>query len=79
MNSKRANSVLTLPLKKPSLLKILMKIRPAFTIREEPLGKIRGHDIELFLDAERPYQPILRRHPYPEGVETRKEIEKHIN
>ncbi|MBW0477825.1 hypothetical protein O181_017540 [Austropuccinia psidii MF-1] len=45
----------------------------------KPLGKIRVHDIELYLDVERPYPPILRRTPYPESLETRKEIEKHIN
>ncbi|MBW0472785.1 hypothetical protein O181_012500 [Austropuccinia psidii MF-1] len=45
----------------------------------KPLGKIRGHDIQLYLEVERPYAPILRRHPYPASLETRKEIEKHIN
>ncbi|MBW0474441.1 hypothetical protein O181_014156 [Austropuccinia psidii MF-1] len=64
---------------KLSLLKILRKNRPAFAIGEEPLGKIRAHEIELYLDVERPYPPMLRRPPYPESVETRKEIEKHIN
>ncbi|MBW0581284.1 hypothetical protein O181_120999 [Austropuccinia psidii MF-1] len=59
---------------KLSLLKILKKNRPAFAIGEEPLGKIRGHDIELYLDVERPYPTILRRPPYPESQETRKEI-----
>ncbi|MBW0476112.1 hypothetical protein O181_015827 [Austropuccinia psidii MF-1] len=64
---------------KLSLLKILKKNRPAFAIGEEPLGKIIGHDIELYLDVERPYPSMLRRPPYPESLETRKEIEKHIN
>ncbi|MBW0499668.1 hypothetical protein O181_039383 [Austropuccinia psidii MF-1] len=64
---------------KLSLLKILRKNRPAFAIGEEPLGKIRGHYIGLYLDVERPYPPMLRRPPYPESLETRKEIEKHIN
>ncbi|MBW0507808.1 hypothetical protein O181_047523 [Austropuccinia psidii MF-1] len=64
---------------KLSLLKMLRKNRPAFAIGEGPLGKIRGHDIELYLDVEIPYSPILRRPPYPESLETRKEIEKHIN
>ncbi|MBW0503332.1 hypothetical protein O181_043047 [Austropuccinia psidii MF-1] len=64
---------------KISLLKMLRKDRPAFAIGEEPLGKIKGHDIEQYLDVERPYPPILRRPPYPESLETRKEIEKHIN
>ncbi|MBW0586733.1 hypothetical protein O181_126448 [Austropuccinia psidii MF-1] len=58
---------------------MLRKNRPAFAIGEEPLGKIRGHDIELYLDVERPYPPMLRRPPYPESMETRKQIEKHIN
>ncbi|MBW0521250.1 hypothetical protein O181_060965 [Austropuccinia psidii MF-1] len=64
---------------KLSLLKMLRKNRPAFAIGEEPLGKIKGHNIELYLDVERPYPPLLRRPPYPESLETRKEIEKHIN
>ncbi|MBW0567965.1 hypothetical protein O181_107680 [Austropuccinia psidii MF-1] len=55
---------------KLSLLKMLRKNRPAFAIGEEPLGKIRGHDIELYLDVERPYAPMLRRPPYPEGLGT---------
>ncbi|MBW0507026.1 hypothetical protein O181_046741 [Austropuccinia psidii MF-1] len=64
---------------KLSLLNILRNNRPAFAICEEPLHKIRGNQIELYLDVERPYPPILRRTPYPASLETRKEIEKHIN
>ncbi|MBW0508408.1 hypothetical protein O181_048123 [Austropuccinia psidii MF-1] len=51
-----------------SLLKILRKNRPVFAIGEDRLGKIRGHDIELSLDVERPYPPMLRRPPYPERL-----------
>ncbi|MBW0467857.1 hypothetical protein O181_007572 [Austropuccinia psidii MF-1] len=36
---------------KLSLLKILRKNTPEFAICEEPLGKIRGNDIELYLDV----------------------------
>ncbi|MBW0493136.1 hypothetical protein O181_032851 [Austropuccinia psidii MF-1] len=64
---------------KLSFLKILRKNRQAFSIGEQPLCKIRGHDIELYLDVERPYPPMLRGPPYPESMETRKEIKKHIN
>ncbi|MBW0558961.1 hypothetical protein O181_098676, partial [Austropuccinia psidii MF-1] len=64
---------------KLSLLKMMRKKRPAFAIGEEPLGKIKGNNIEQYLDVERPYPPMLRRPPYPESLETRKEIEKHIN
>ncbi|MBW0546468.1 hypothetical protein O181_086183 [Austropuccinia psidii MF-1] len=58
---------------------MLRKNRPEFAIGEEPPGKIRGHDIEIYLDVERPSPPMLRRPPYLESLETRKEIEKHIN
>ncbi|MBW0487206.1 hypothetical protein O181_026921 [Austropuccinia psidii MF-1] len=61
------------------LLKMLRKNTPAFAIGEEPLGKIKFHDIELYLDVERPYLPMLRRPPYPASLETRNEIDKHIN
>ncbi|MBW0488652.1 hypothetical protein O181_028367 [Austropuccinia psidii MF-1] len=58
---------------------MLRKNRQEFAIGEEPLRKIRGPDIELYLDVERPYPSMLRRAPYPESLETRKEIEKHTN
>ncbi|MBW0534783.1 hypothetical protein O181_074498 [Austropuccinia psidii MF-1] len=35
--------------------------------------------MELYLDVEILYPPILRRPPYPASPETRKEIEKHVN
>ncbi|MBW0488734.1 hypothetical protein O181_028449 [Austropuccinia psidii MF-1] len=58
---------------------MLRKNTPAFAIGEEPLGKFRGHDIELYLDVKRPYPPMPRKPPYPASLETRKEIEKHNN
>ncbi|MBW0540764.1 hypothetical protein O181_080479 [Austropuccinia psidii MF-1] len=64
---------------KLSLLKMLRKNIPAFAIGEDPLVKIRGHNIELYLDVERPYPPKRRRPPHPEILEARKEVKKHIN
>ncbi|MBW0471217.1 hypothetical protein O181_010932 [Austropuccinia psidii MF-1] len=64
---------------KLNLLQRMRKNRPAFAIGKEPLGKIRGCDIELYTDMERPYPPMLRRPPYQASLETRKEIEKHNN
>ncbi|MBW0535825.1 hypothetical protein O181_075540 [Austropuccinia psidii MF-1] len=80
MNSGReiSSSILTSK-KKLSLLKILRKNRPAFSIGEEHLCSISGHDIELYLDVETPYPPILRRPPYLESLKTGNEIEKHVN
>ncbi|MBW0490526.1 hypothetical protein O181_030241 [Austropuccinia psidii MF-1] len=58
---------------------MLRKNRPEFAIGEEPLGNIKVHDIELYLDVERPYPHMLRRPSYPASLQTRKETEKHIN
>ncbi|MBW0467563.1 hypothetical protein O181_007278 [Austropuccinia psidii MF-1] len=58
---------------------MLRKNRPVFEIGKEPSGKIRGHDIELYLDVKIPYPPMLRRPPYPASLESRKEIEKYMN
>ncbi|MBW0486761.1 hypothetical protein O181_026476 [Austropuccinia psidii MF-1] len=41
------------------------KTSPSFRIGDELLGKIRGHNIELYLYVERPYPPLLRRLLYP--------------
>ncbi|MBW0500307.1 hypothetical protein O181_040022 [Austropuccinia psidii MF-1] len=60
-------------------MKMLRKNEPKFVIGGEPLGKNRGHDIQLYLDVERPYPPMLRQPPYPASLETRKEIKKHVN
>ncbi|MBW0488447.1 hypothetical protein O181_028162 [Austropuccinia psidii MF-1] len=40
-----------------SLLKMLRKNSQEFAICAEPSAKIRGHDIELYLDVERPIHP----------------------
>ncbi|MBW0509360.1 hypothetical protein O181_049075 [Austropuccinia psidii MF-1] len=64
---------------KLNLLKVLRKHREDFAIGDEPLGKIKGHDIELYLDLERPYPPMLRRLTYQANLDTRKEIQKQIN
>ncbi|MBW0534158.1 hypothetical protein O181_073873 [Austropuccinia psidii MF-1] len=53
------------------LLKPLRKHRVAFSIGKKLLGRIKGHDIELYLDLERPHQPILRRPTYPAILENR--------
>ncbi|MBW0486946.1 hypothetical protein O181_026661 [Austropuccinia psidii MF-1] len=57
---------------KLSLLKMLRK-NTIISHWGRTLGKIKGHHIELYLDVERPYPPILRRPPYTASLETRKE------
>ncbi|MBW0542435.1 hypothetical protein O181_082150 [Austropuccinia psidii MF-1] len=74
-----ANLLMMTSKQKLSLLKPLRNNRPSFSIGDEPLGKLRVHYIELYLNVEIFYPPMLRRSPFPESLENRKEIEKHIN
>ncbi|MBW0508950.1 hypothetical protein O181_048665 [Austropuccinia psidii MF-1] len=43
------------------------------------LRKVRGLDIELYLDVEKSYPAIFRRPPYPKSLGTRKEIGNNVN
>ncbi|MBW0474356.1 hypothetical protein O181_014071 [Austropuccinia psidii MF-1] len=57
----------------------MRKNRLAFAIGEEPLGEIRGQDLKLCLDVERNLSTHSEKTSISRSVETRKEIEKHIN
>ncbi|MBW0567803.1 hypothetical protein O181_107518 [Austropuccinia psidii MF-1] len=50
----------------------------AFSSENEPLGAIIGHEVEIILNIERPYQPLLRRPAYPESPKSREALETHI-
>ncbi|MBW0567149.1 hypothetical protein O181_106864 [Austropuccinia psidii MF-1] len=39
--------------------------KEAFSSDEEPLGAIIGHEVDIILNIERPYSPLLRRSAYP--------------
>ncbi|MBW0519517.1 hypothetical protein O181_059232 [Austropuccinia psidii MF-1] len=64
---------------KEDLIEILFKYREAFTSDNEPLGPIKGHKVEVMLNVERPYPPLLRRTAYPAGPRAREELEININ
>ncbi|MBW0473859.1 hypothetical protein O181_013574 [Austropuccinia psidii MF-1] len=81
-NSKNKEKNLSLDIYQISTHEPLEKLLNEFTegqFSTTLTRKIRGHNIELYLDVERPYPPKLRRPPYPESLETRKEIGKHRN
>ncbi|MBW0514213.1 hypothetical protein O181_053928 [Austropuccinia psidii MF-1] len=67
------------PEMKKELIKILFQYREAFASDNEPLGAIKGHEVEIILDVERPYPPILRRPAYPASPRAREALESHIN
>ncbi|MBW0524990.1 hypothetical protein O181_064705 [Austropuccinia psidii MF-1] len=51
---------------KEDLIEILFQYREAFASDNEPLGAIKGHEVDIFLNVRRPYQPLLRRQTYPD-------------
>ncbi|MBW0515429.1 hypothetical protein O181_055144 [Austropuccinia psidii MF-1] len=57
---------------------LLYDHREAFASRKEPLGTIIGHEVDLILNIERPYPPLLRRPAYPASPKSREALAIHI-
>ncbi|MBW0528547.1 hypothetical protein O181_068262 [Austropuccinia psidii MF-1] len=55
------------------------KFVEAFFSDNEPLGAIKGHEVDIMLNVERPYPPLLRRPSYPDSPRAREALEIHIN
>ncbi|MBW0543323.1 hypothetical protein O181_083038 [Austropuccinia psidii MF-1] len=64
---------------KEELIEILIQYREAFSSDNEPLGAIKGHEVYINLNVERPYPPLLRRPAYPTSPRAREALESHIN
>ncbi|MBW0523985.1 hypothetical protein O181_063700 [Austropuccinia psidii MF-1] len=45
---------------------------------KEPMGAIIGHEVDIILNSERPYPPLLRRPAYPASPNSRESLETHI-
>ena len=63
---------------KEDILRTCFINKEAFCTTEEPIGNIKGHDLELELTISPPYPPQLRRPPYPSSPKSREAIEIHI-
>ncbi|MBW0486889.1 hypothetical protein O181_026604 [Austropuccinia psidii MF-1] len=50
----------------------------AFASDKEPLGAIIGHEVEIILNIERTYPPLLRRPAYQASLKSREALEIHI-
>ncbi|MBW0474610.1 hypothetical protein O181_014325 [Austropuccinia psidii MF-1] len=64
---------------KEELIEILFQYREAFVSQNEPLGVIEGHEVEIMLNMERPYPPLLRRTAHPASPRAREASQTHIN
>ncbi|MBW0564991.1 hypothetical protein O181_104706 [Austropuccinia psidii MF-1] len=60
------------------LIDLLFKYKNAFATDKEPLGAIIGHEVDIILNVEKPYPPLLRRPAYPASPRAREALEVHI-
>ncbi|MBW0518526.1 hypothetical protein O181_058241 [Austropuccinia psidii MF-1] len=49
-----------------------------FASDNEPSGAIKGHEVDITLNIDRPYPPVLRRPAYPASPRAIEALEKHI-
>ncbi|MBW0481308.1 hypothetical protein O181_021023 [Austropuccinia psidii MF-1] len=56
----------------------VFKCHKSFASDNEPLGAIRGHQVDITLNIDRTYPPVLRRTDYPDSARAREALKKHI-
>ncbi|MBW0547743.1 hypothetical protein O181_087458 [Austropuccinia psidii MF-1] len=60
------------------LIDVLYTYNNAFASDNEPLGALKGHEVDITLNIDRLYPPVLRRTAYPAIPKPREALEKHI-
>ncbi|MBW0510491.1 hypothetical protein O181_050206 [Austropuccinia psidii MF-1] len=63
---------------KEKLIDLLFKYKNAHATDKEPLWTIIGHEVDIILNVEKPYPPLLRIPSYPAGPRAREALEVHI-
>ncbi|MBW0540427.1 hypothetical protein O181_080142 [Austropuccinia psidii MF-1] len=64
---------------KEELIESLFQYREDFSSENEPIGAIKGHEVDIILNVERLYPPLLRRPAYPASPGAREALESCIN
>ncbi|MBW0493259.1 hypothetical protein O181_032974 [Austropuccinia psidii MF-1] len=60
------------------LTDILFEYKSAFETEKELLGSIIGHEVEIILNVQKTYPPLLRRPAYPASPRAREALEVQI-
>ncbi|MBW0589187.1 hypothetical protein O181_128902 [Austropuccinia psidii MF-1] len=60
------------------LIDVLYTYNNEFASDNEPLGAIKGHEVDINLNIDRPYPQVIRRPAYPASPRAREAWEKHI-
>ncbi|MBW0558690.1 hypothetical protein O181_098405 [Austropuccinia psidii MF-1] len=63
---------------KEKLIELLFKYKNAFATDKEPICAIIGHEIDIILNVEKPYPPLLRIPAYPASPRAREALEVQI-
>ncbi|MBW0547533.1 hypothetical protein O181_087248 [Austropuccinia psidii MF-1] len=63
---------------KEKLISILFKYKDSFPNNKELLGAIIGHEVEIIINVEKPYPPLLRRPACPASSRAREALKVHI-
>ncbi|MBW0523025.1 hypothetical protein O181_062740 [Austropuccinia psidii MF-1] len=66
------------PKMRNELIDVLYTYNNAFASDNKPLGAIRGHEVDITLNIDRPYPPVLRRPAYLASPRVRESLEKYI-
>ncbi|MBW0469207.1 hypothetical protein O181_008922 [Austropuccinia psidii MF-1] len=66
------------PKMRHELIDVLYTYKNAFDSDNEPLGIIKGNEVDITLNIDRPYPPVLRRPAYLASPTAREALEKHI-
>ncbi|MBW0507067.1 hypothetical protein O181_046782 [Austropuccinia psidii MF-1] len=60
------------------LINVVYTYKNAFSPDNGPLGAIEGNEVDITLNIDRPYPPVLRRPAHPASPRAREALEKHI-
>ncbi|MBW0564944.1 hypothetical protein O181_104659 [Austropuccinia psidii MF-1] len=63
---------------KEKLIDLLSKYKSSFATDKEPLGAMIGHEVDIILNVEKPYPPLLRRPAHPASPRAREALEVYI-
>ncbi|MBW0517717.1 hypothetical protein O181_057432 [Austropuccinia psidii MF-1] len=66
------------PKMRHELIDVSYTYNNSFASYNEPLGAIKGHEVDITLNIDRQYPPVLRRQAYPASPRARAAFGKHI-
>ncbi|MBW0529028.1 hypothetical protein O181_068743 [Austropuccinia psidii MF-1] len=64
-----------LPKMRFELINVLYTYNNAFSSDNEPLGAIKGHEVDITLNIDITYPPVLTRPAYPDTIRAREALE----